>query len=101
MYVFLNEGFHCIIKLLFVVMFKNDFSENVPWQETEEERQLWQEEQKRLDREWYAMDEGYDDTHNPFADTSEEYARKKEQELEKKKKKKMSARQRQINKVRN
>ncbi|KAK2193816.1 hypothetical protein NP493_5g10060 [Ridgeia piscesae] len=72
--------------------------ENFPSHESEEERQLWEEEQKRLDREWYAMDEGYDDTHNPFADTSEEYARKKEEELEKKKKKKMSARQRQINK---
>ncbi|KAF6029080.1 hypothetical protein EB796_012630 [Bugula neritina] len=27
-------------------------------------------------------DEGYDDTHNPFADTSDEYAMKKEKELE-------------------
>jgi hypothetical protein len=39
-------------------------------------------EQKRLDREWYNADEGYDETHNPFADTSDEYAQKKEKELE-------------------
>lgn len=42
----------------------------------------WVDEQKRLDREWYNADEGYDETHNPFADTSEEYAQKKEKELE-------------------
>ena len=59
----------------------------------------WAEEQKRLDREWYGMDEGYDESHNPFADTSDEYTKRKEEELEKKKKKRMSAQQRQINKV--
>ena len=45
------------------------------------------------------MDEGYDDTHNPFSGMSEEFQKKKEAELEKKKKSRMSARQRQINKV--
>jgi len=49
--------------------------------ETYEEDE-WEEEQRRLDREWYNTDEGYDDTHNPFADTSDEYAMKKEKELE-------------------
>ena len=31
------------------------------------DRAEWEEEQKRLDREWYSLDEGYDETHNPFA----------------------------------
>ena len=42
----------------------------------------WEDEQKRLDREWYGNDEGYDDTNNPFSDFSEEYAIKKEKEFE-------------------
>lgn len=42
----------------------------------------WEDEQKRLDREWYGNDEGYDDTNNPFADVSDEYAMKKEKEFE-------------------
>ncbi|XP_074645690.1 pre-mRNA-splicing factor ATP-dependent RNA helicase PRP16-like [Tubulanus polymorphus] len=62
---------------------------------TEEE---WEEEQKRLDREWYGLDEGYDENHNPFSGTSDEYTRKKEEEMEKKKKKRMSEKQRQIHK---
>ncbi len=45
------------------------------------------------------MDEGYDETHNPFSQTSEEYTKKKEEQLAKLKRKKMSAQQRQINKV--
>jgi hypothetical protein len=28
---------------------------------SEEDRLEWEEEQKRLDREWYGLDEGYDD----------------------------------------
>lgn len=66
---------------------------------SEEERNQWEEEQRRLDREWYGMDEGYDDEHNPFSGTSAEYTRKKEEELEQRKKKRMSEKQRQINKV--
>ena len=65
----------------------------------EEDKEEWEEEQKRLDREWYGLDEGYDDDHNPFSGMSEQYKKKKEEELEEKKKKKMSARQRQINRV--
>lgn len=68
-------------------------NENIPHDE------MWEDEQKRLDREWYGLDEGYDEEHNPFSGTSNEYTQKKEQEMEQKKKKKMSARQRQINKV--
>lgn len=63
------------------------------------DRAMWEEEQVRLDREWYALDEGADQVNNPFNNVSEEYARKKEQQLEQRKKKRMSAQQRQINKV--
>lgn len=45
------------------------------------------------------MDSGYDETHNPFADVSEEYTKKKEENLKKKSVKRMSERQRQYNKV--
>ncbi|KAJ8932077.1 hypothetical protein NQ314_014979 [Rhamnusium bicolor] len=62
------------------------------------ERENWEEEQKRLDREWYNMDEGYDDAHNPFSSVSDEYTKKKEEQLEQRRKKRMSAQQRQINK---
>lgn len=59
-----------------------------------------EDEDKRLDRQWYSMDDGYDNTTNdPFGGMSDEYMRRKEQELEQKKKKKMSAQQRQIQKV--
>lgn len=46
---------------------------------TEDERRVWEDEQKRLDREWYGMDQGYDDNYNPFSGTSEEYTKKKDQ----------------------
>ncbi|XP_066259439.1 pre-mRNA-splicing factor ATP-dependent RNA helicase PRP16 [Euwallacea similis] len=62
------------------------------------EREHWEEEQKRLDREWYNMDEGYDDENNPFSSVSDEYTKKKEEQLEQRKKKRLSAQQRQINK---
>jgi pre-mRNA-splicing factor ATP-dependent RNA helicase DHX38/PRP16 len=68
-----------------------------PW-ENEEDRDLWEEEQIRLDREWYNMDEGYDDENNPFAGTSTEYLKKREEALEARKRKRISAQQRQINK---
>lgn len=70
----------------------------VAWGATSE-RAAWEAEQVRLDREWYALDEGADQANNPFSNVSEEYARKKEQQLEQRKKKRMSAQQRQINKV--
>jgi pre-mRNA-splicing factor ATP-dependent RNA helicase DHX38/PRP16 len=68
-----------------------------PW-ENEEDKDLWEEEQIRLDREWYNMDEGYDEENNPFASTSSEYLKKREEQLEIRKRKRMSAQQRQINK---
>ena len=67
--------------------------------ENEDAREDWEHEQKRLDREWYGLDEGYDNEQNPFSGMSSSYAKKKEEEIEKKKKSRMSARQRQINKV--
>lgn len=66
---------------------------------TEEEREDWEMEQKRLDREWYGLDEGYDDDHNPFSGMSSDYTKRKEEEVEKKKKKKMTARQAQHQRV--
>ena len=44
----------------------------------------WEKEQKRLDREWYGLDEGYDDDKNPFSGVSEEYTKRKEEALGKK-----------------
>ena len=60
----------------------------------------WQSEQKRLDREWYGLDEGYDQVNNPFSDISQEYTNRKEEQLEQRKKKfcRVSAKQKQIQK---
>jgi pre-mRNA-splicing factor ATP-dependent RNA helicase DHX38/PRP16 len=69
----------------------------IKWDDTVD-REMWEEEQKRIDREWYNMDEGYDDGNNPFSSVSEEYTKKKEEQLEQRKKKRLSAQQRQINK---
>lgn len=68
-----------------------------PWV-SEEDRDLWEEEQVRLDREWYNMDEGYDDENNPFTGASADYLKKREEQIELKKRKRISAQQRQINK---
>jgi hypothetical protein len=85
-----------VSNVLFVSLYwlEND----VQWA-SKEDRELWEEEQRRLDREWYAIDEGYDDDNNPFANLSEDYTKKKEEQLEQRRKKRMSAQQRQINKV--
>lgn len=71
--------------------------DKVKWDATVD-REAWEEEQKRIDREWYNIDEGYDDECNPFSSISEEYTKKKEEQLEQRKKKRLSAQQRQINK---
>jgi len=65
-------------------------------EELQIERDEWEDEQKRLDREWYSIDEGYDEVHNPFAGISEEYTKKKEDQIAQKKNQRMSAQQRQI-----
>lgn len=66
--------------------------------DNEEDRDMWEEEQKRLDREWYNMDEGYDDDNNPFSGPNADYFRKREEQLEQKRTKRISAQQRQNNK---
>ncbi|XP_060693991.1 pre-mRNA-splicing factor ATP-dependent RNA helicase PRP16 isoform X1 [Hemiscyllium ocellatum] len=65
--------------------------------ENEEEQQQWEEDQRQADRDWYMMDEGHDDFHNPLAYTSEEYVKKREQLLQKQTQKRISAQKRQIN----
>uniref|UniRef100_A0A8C7Y5J5 Pre-mRNA-splicing factor ATP-dependent RNA helicase PRP16 n=1 Tax=Oryzias sinensis TaxID=183150 RepID=A0A8C7Y5J5_9TELE len=63
----------------------------------ESEKEEWEEDQKQADRDWYMMDEGYDEFHNPFTSTSEEYVKKREQILQKQTQKRISAQKRQIN----
>uniref|UniRef100_A0A3Q3NK15 Pre-mRNA-splicing factor ATP-dependent RNA helicase PRP16 n=1 Tax=Labrus bergylta TaxID=56723 RepID=A0A3Q3NK15_9LABR len=65
--------------------------------DNESEKDQWQEDQKQADRDWYMMDEGYDEFHNPFTTTSEEYVKKREQILQKQTQKRISAQKRQIN----
>ncbi|ODM99478.1 Pre-mRNA-splicing factor ATP-dependent RNA helicase PRP16, partial [Orchesella cincta] len=76
---------------------KNKNSEDQNDSEVKVDRDEWEDEQKRLDREWYNMDEGYDEVHNPFAGISDDYTKKKEEQLAQKKHQRMSAQQRQIN----
>ena len=63
------------------------------------DRTAWENEQRDIDRAWYDMDAGYDGNTNPFANVSEEYAKKKEELLKKQQRKKRSARARQVQKV--
>lgn len=62
------------------------------------DKDAWEEEQKRLDREWYSLDEGYDETNNPFSGVSEEYTRRKEEAMEAKKTRRLTAKQAQRHK---
>ncbi|KAL7746407.1 Pre-mRNA-splicing factor ATP-dependent RNA helicase PRP16 [Sorochytrium milnesiophthora] len=60
-----------------------------------DERELWEEEQLRLDRDWYGMEEGaaLDDAANPF-NSFDDFVQQREEELAAKKEKKgMSAKQ--------
>ncbi len=63
-----------------------------------EDFRAWEDEQKRLDREWYGLDEGYDEINNPFAGVSAEYTKKKEEAMEAKKQRRLTAKQAQRNK---
>ena len=47
----------------------------------------------------YMMDEGYDESNNPFASTSAEYVEKREQQIQQQKAEKISAQRKQINEV--
>ncbi|OAF68975.1 Pre-mRNA-splicing factor ATP-dependent RNA helicase PRP16 [Intoshia linei] len=58
----------------------------------------WEEAERDLDRDWYHMDAGYDENHNPFSNTSQDYNQKKEREMEEKRIKRASARSRQFQK---
>lgn len=57
----------------------------------------WEENQKQADRDWYMLDEGYDETNNPFNSASEEYVKKREQQYKNQKREKISAQRKQIN----
>ena len=63
-------------------------------------REDWEQEQKRLDREWYNMEDngGYDEDYNPFSSIPDEYVIKKEESVSKGSVKKISARLQQKNK---
>lgn len=63
----------------------------------EDEKEQWEEDQRQADRDWYMMDEGYDEFHNPLTSSSEEYVKKREQILQKQTQKRISAQRRQIN----
>ncbi|CAL8352741.1 unnamed protein product [Merluccius merluccius] len=65
--------------------------------DNESEKEQWEEDQKQADRDWYMMDEGYDEFHNPLTATSDEYVKKREQILQKQTQKRISAQRRQIN----
>ena len=52
-----------------------------------------------MDRAWYDNDGAYDEANNPFAGISDEYVKRKEEALAKNTVKRISAQQRQINKV--
>ncbi|KAH8411579.1 hypothetical protein KR215_006916, partial [Drosophila sulfurigaster] len=67
------------------------------WSGDAESRDLWEEEQRRLDREWYNIDEGYDEENNPFGGSNADYFQRREEQLEQKRKKRISAQQRQNN----
>ncbi|KAG9475009.1 hypothetical protein GDO78_003458 [Eleutherodactylus coqui] len=64
---------------------------------SEEEQKQWEEDQRQADRDWYMMDEGFDESHNALSSTSEDYVRKREQQLQKQTHKRVSAQRRQIN----
>ncbi|XP_076809587.1 pre-mRNA-splicing factor ATP-dependent RNA helicase PRP16-like isoform X1 [Clavelina lepadiformis] len=61
------------------------------------EEENWEEDQLRGDRDWYMLDEGYDESRNPFSSTSEEYVNKREQQIKQQRTEKISARRKQIN----
>lgn len=75
---------------------KNEGEDGITF-DNDDEKQQWEEDQKQADRDWYMMDEGYDEFHNPLTSTSEDYVKKREQILQKQTQKRISAQRRQIN----
>ncbi|XP_042196437.1 pre-mRNA-splicing factor ATP-dependent RNA helicase PRP16 [Callorhinchus milii] len=76
---------------------RREDSEGGIYFENEDEQQQWEDDQRQADRDWYMMDEGHDDFHNPLAYTSDDYVKKREQQLQKQTQKRISAQRRQIN----
>lgn len=64
---------------------------------TDDDQRQWEEDQRQADRDWYMMDEGFDEFRNALTSTSEDYVRKREQLLQKQTHKRVSAQRRQIN----
>ena len=46
---------------------KRPDSEKTPAVQSGESKEDYEAEEKRLDREWYGLDEGYDESNNPFS----------------------------------
>ncbi|KAK3562219.1 hypothetical protein QTP86_030548 [Hemibagrus guttatus] len=82
--------------LLCAVGKKEDGDDGISF-DNEDEKEQWEEDQRQADRDWYMMDEGYDEFHNPLTSSSEEYVKKREQILQKQTQKRISAQRRQIN----
>ena len=53
----------------------------------------YKDEEKRLDREWYGLDEGFDNDNNVFSNMSNDYVRNKEAQMEVKRVKHLTAKQ--------
>ena len=77
---------------------KRPDSEKTPAVQSGETKEDYEAEEKRLDREWYGLDEGYDESNNPFSGVSEEYTKKKEEQMEQKKHRRLTAKQAQRHK---
>ncbi|XP_060796794.1 pre-mRNA-splicing factor ATP-dependent RNA helicase PRP16 isoform X1 [Neoarius graeffei] len=75
---------------------KEDGEEGISF-DNEDEKEQWEEDQRQADRDWYMMDEGYDEFHNPLTSSSDDYVKKREQILQKQTQKRISAQKRQIN----
>lgn len=76
-----------------------DATEQTPFNEVDKNE--LDAEVERLDRNWYQMDDGYDEANNPFVDVPEEFVAKKERQLaesNKRRRVRMSARAVQIQK---
>ena len=54
------------------------------------------EEEKRLDREWYGMNEGQDEYHNALSNISEEYTKRKEKFIMKDEKRERQIREQRV-----
>uniref|UniRef100_A0A8C4Q2V9 Pre-mRNA-splicing factor ATP-dependent RNA helicase PRP16 n=1 Tax=Eptatretus burgeri TaxID=7764 RepID=A0A8C4Q2V9_EPTBU len=65
--------------------------------DNEDDRRRWEEGQRQADREWYMMDEGWDESRNPFGGPGDAYTRQREAQLKGQVTRRVSAQRRQIN----